>query len=284
MSNAVVTTSTMELTPMRVTYNGIDLGGTLANCVVTAKYSKSEIKADQSGTTVRDRRVSGIEVTVTTEIAEIQNKDRWKVVFPHATKVGTGVGSLAAIEFSQNIGDGDLTNAATLVLHPLSKADADLSSDYKFYKAVASAESSITYGPTEQARLKIVWNILPDESATPNKFFRYGDPTIVQTPASAGSPAFTGTGNGTLTAVTVSNVYTKTETITALCLGAPSGNKSNWAISGSVSGPLGILQLTTGGAGSSATFTSNPINFTITDGTPDFVAGDQFTIATVAAL
>lgn len=176
MSNAVVTTSSMELTPMRVTFNGVDLGGTLANVVINAKYSKSEIKADQSGSTVRDRRVSGIEVTVTTELAEIKNKDIWKVVFPHATLISTGT---AAIDFKQNIGDGDLANAHTLVLHPLSQSDATVSSDYTFFKAVASAESSITYGPTEQARLKIVWNILPDESAVPNKFFRYGDPALV---------------------------------------------------------------------------------------------------------
>lgn len=176
MSNAVVTTSSMELTPMRVTFNGVDLGGTLANVVINAKYSKSEIKADQSGSTIRDRRVSGIEVTVTTELAEIKNKDIWKVVFPHATLISTGT---AAIDFKQNIGDGDLSNAHELVLHPLSQSDATVSQDYTFFKAVASAESSITYGPTEQARLKIVWNILPDESAVPNKFFRYGDPALV---------------------------------------------------------------------------------------------------------
>ena len=175
MSNAVVTTSSMELTPTRVTYNGVDLGGTLGNVVVNAKYVKSEIKADQSGSTVRDRRVSGIEVTVTTELTEIKNKDIWKVVFPHATQITTGT---AAIDFKANIGDGDLSHAETLVLHPLSAADADVTTDYTFFKAVASAESSITYGPTEQARLKIVWNILPDESAVPNKFFRYGDPAL----------------------------------------------------------------------------------------------------------
>ena len=75
MSYATVTTSNMELTPMRVTYNGVDLGGTLANVVISAKYAKSNILADQSGSTVRDRRVSGVEITVTTELSEIKNKD-----------------------------------------------------------------------------------------------------------------------------------------------------------------------------------------------------------------
>ena len=288
MSTATVTTTNMELSPMRVSFgtagSEVDLGGTLGNVVISAKYMKANILADQSGGTVRDRRVSGMEVQVTTELSEIQSKDVWKIVFPHATKTGSGSTTAAAIRFDDNMSDSDLANAKQLILHPLTKSDADKSTDYTFFKAVASAESSITYGPNDQARLKIVWNILPDSSAVPNKFFRYGDPSIVSTSASAGAASFVGTGNGTCTAITVSNVYTKTETITITCLGIPAANKSNWSVSGSVSGPLGILQLTTGGAGSSASFTSNPINFTITDGTTDFVAGDVFTIATTAAV
>jgi hypothetical protein len=165
----------MELTPMRVSFDGTDIGGTLGNVVISAKYAKSNILADQSGSTVRDRRVSGVEITVTTELTEIMNKDLWKIVFPHATLITTGT---AALDFSDNMGDGDLAAAAELKLHPLSKADSDETADYTFYKAVASAESSITYGPNEQARLKIVWNILPDESASPNNFFRFGDPAV----------------------------------------------------------------------------------------------------------
>jgi hypothetical protein len=176
MSQAIVTTSNMELTPMIVKFgtsgSEVDLGGSLGNVVISAKYSKANILADQSGTTIRDRRVSGVEVTVTTELAEIQSKDIWKVVFPHATL--TGAGTSGTITFNQNIGDSDLSNAKSLVLHPESKGALDLSGDYTFWKAVASAESSITYGPTEQAKLKIVWNILPDESVTPNRFFKYG--------------------------------------------------------------------------------------------------------------
>jgi len=182
MSTATVTTSDMQLTPMRVSFgtagSEVDLGGTLGNVALSVKYMKSNILADQSGSTVRDRRVSGMEITVTTELTEVANKDIWKVVFPHATKDGTGTGSLAAIDFKDAIGDGDLANAKQLVLHPLALADADKSQDYTFFKACASAESSITYGPNEQARLKIVWNILPDESVTPNQFFRYGDPAV----------------------------------------------------------------------------------------------------------
>lgn len=181
-TTATVTTSNMELSPMQVKYgtagSEVDLGGTLGNVVISVKYAKSNILADQSGSTVRDRRISGMEVTVTTELAEISNKDIWLVVFPNLTKTGSGTGALAAIDVKDDMSDSDSANAKQLVLHPMAKGSADKSGDYTFYKACASAESSITYGPTEQARLKIVWNILPDETATPNKFFRYGDPAV----------------------------------------------------------------------------------------------------------
>jgi hypothetical protein len=175
---ATITTSEMELSPMQVTFNGVDLGATLSGVVISASYKKSPLLADQSGSTVRDRRVSGIEITVKTELAQVQNKDLWTVVFPHVTMTGTGHAGLAAIDFKDAIGQGDQSNAYELVLHPLSKGAGDASTDYTFYKAVASAESEITYGPEEQAKLSIVWNILPDESVSPNKFFRYGDPAV----------------------------------------------------------------------------------------------------------
>lgn len=181
VSYATVSTPNMELSPMRVSFKGpgagsyVDLGGTLSNIVIETKYEKADIKADQLGTTVLDRRVKGLIVTVTTELNEIQNKDIWKVVFPHATETLTGT---KAVDFNSQIGDSDLGNAGQLRLHPLSKADADVSGDYNFSLATASAESAITYGPDKQSVLKIIWNILPDTSVQPAKFFRYGDPAI----------------------------------------------------------------------------------------------------------
>lgn len=175
LSYATVDATKMELTPMQVKFkppgamSAIDVGGTLSNVVIETKYEKAEIKADQYGTTVLDRRVKGLMVTVTTELTEVQTKAIWKYVFPHAT-VGTDT-----VDLVSAIGDGDLVNAGELTLHPLSKAPTDVDFDYTFFKACSSAETSVTYGPDQQARLKIVWNILPDTSVTPARFYRYGD-------------------------------------------------------------------------------------------------------------
>lgn len=179
----VIHVPNMELTPCRVFFTPpgataeVDLGGTLKNVVVAAKYTKSDIKADQLGTTVLNRKVSGIEVTVTTELAETLNKDLWKIVFPFATQITTSTG---AIEFDSNVGDDDLSHAGKLRLHPQSQSDATVTYDHTFFKACANSDSTITFSPTEQQTLKIMWNVLPDTSVTGQpRFYRFGDTTLV---------------------------------------------------------------------------------------------------------
>jgi hypothetical protein len=264
----------MELTPMRVKFNGVDIGGTHNNVVLAMSYKKSPIKADQLGETDLDYRVSGHEFKVTTELAEIKNKDIWKVALPNARLVTSGPNKMIYAE--SQIGDSDLANHAfNLVLHPLSLQDSDLSGDYKFFKAVAESVTEITYGPTTQGALKIVWKILPDTTVQPARFFVHGDPGIGLVAASAGSPSFSGTGNGTMTSVTVQSGVTVTETITATLVTA-AANGGVFFVSGSVSGPLGLATV-------GVAFVSGQISFTINDGSTDFVLNDAFTVATTAA-
>ncbi len=180
VSFANVQSSEMELTPMRVDFQApgatdfTDLGGTLGNVLVSIKYKKADIKADQMGDgTVLDRRVSGLEVTVTTELAEIKDiATVWTTIYP----IGTLASDSAAMTFTSQVGNSDLANAGILRLHPLSIAPAsDTSFDYYFWKACASAESEITYSSKDQAKMKIVWNVLPDFTTTPARFAKFGN-------------------------------------------------------------------------------------------------------------
>jgi hypothetical protein len=275
LSNASVTTSNMELTPCRVTYKGVDLGGTLSNVIVRPAFEKADILADQSGTTVRDRRVSGLNIQVETELTEVELKENWKVVFPHAFLVESGGNK--QITFPNNVGDGDLSNAGILILHPLNKVDADLSADHKFFKATADATSEFVFSPTDQSRLKVIWNILPDDSTTPELFYVYGDPSIGIVDATAGTPSFSGTGDGTMSPVAAYNQYTVDETITAVCV-TPVVNGGIFHVAGSVSGSLGLATV-----GTPFVAEGNEISFTINDGATDFVLNDQFDVVMTAA-
>jgi hypothetical protein len=284
VSYANVDGSKMELTPMRVSYRGVDLGGTLSNVVVEMKYEKAEIKADQLGSTVMDRRVKGFICTVTTEFTQVQDKlNIWKAVFPHANHAGTAPAD--AMDFNSAVGDGDLINSGLLTLHPLSQIDSVLDYDFTFFKATADAQSSITYGPDKQATIKIIFNVLPDTSVVPPRFMRYGNPGTIFTPAAFAAAVAGGgnVGNGTVSGISVNNATTKTETWTLTCIDAIV-NAGIFSVVGSVTGARGVAYVGTAYHSNSITPSQSEINFLINDGATDFAVGDTFTIATTAAV
>ncbi len=172
-----VTENSMELTPQRVTLNGVDLGGTLDNVVVDLSYSKGEIKADQFGTTVLDRRVNGIAAKVTFKIAEVRDSAIWAQIFPNADYAVSGLNS--AIEFRLPIGASDLDNAVPLVLHPVVTDDAELNQDHTFYLAFPEEVSQITYGPEEQSGLQMVFNVYRQVTGGVSRWYRFGNPSVV---------------------------------------------------------------------------------------------------------
>lgn len=184
VSFASVSPANMELTPCRVSFKKqggsfVDLGGTLGNVVVKPKYDKADIKADQFGSSVLDRRVKGLMVTVETQISEVENKDNWMVVFPHLRDIVSGPDRV--LDFISKVGESDLSLAGELLLHPLSKPDSDVSKDFYAWKATASAESEILFSPDGQMTLKIVWNLYLDTSVTPARLARFGNKDVVVT-------------------------------------------------------------------------------------------------------
>lgn len=176
-SNANVVVSKFDIGPVRVTFDDLDLGGTLDNATVQFKYEKADMKADQAGTTILDQAVSGLDVTVETAIAEVTNIDVLKKIFPNATPVEAGANK--ALDFGNQVGERMLaTKSKVLILHPLNRTDADLTQDWYFYKAAPTEESSYVHSPTEQGKMKIVWRILLDLTQDPPVMFRRGDNTI----------------------------------------------------------------------------------------------------------
>jgi hypothetical protein len=275
-SYASVAPQNFELTPCRVTYNSVDLGGTHGNVKVALNYTKAEMKADQYGETVLDRRVSGFNSSVEFVLAEVNDITKWAAAMPNATIVGTAPNR--SVVFLSKVGESDIALSHALNLHPLSQLDASLIGDLTFVKAVAESVTEITFGPTEQQGLKVKMNIYPDTSVSPAKFAVRGDSSIGFINASFAAAVYTGTGNGTLTNISVTNAAV-TETVTVMCVGIPAANKSNWLVSGATSGVIGYAAITSGSASGLVNFTSSKISFTITDGSTDFIIGDNWTIA-----
>lgn len=284
VSTSNVNPLNIPLTPMRVTFNGVDLGGTTNQCAIHIEQHMVDMKVDQFGSSVIDKVVAGAKFSVKLVLAEVKNKANWKVAFPSLHQVGTGP---YAIYADMQVGDHMLPKAAQLLLHPLENANSDLSEDYLFYKATAMQVSEVKYGPEHQTGLSVEFTVYPDTGTVPARYMLHGDPGIGLVAATAGSAvAGSNTGNGTVGTIAVYNGVTKTETITITVLdGGGSGNDIK--VSGSVSGILGVGHLAQSNGSTLSFIPASPtpqvISFVVTQGTVEFIAGDSFTIATTAS-
>lgn len=176
MTNPVVTTTKMDIGPCQVLFGADDLGGTLDNVVVNFKYEKAPLMADQFGKTLLDEAVSGMEVTIETSIAETRAKLLLSKIFKSANYAGTDPADY--LDFKNRVPLRQLSLAEELTLHPLVEDAADKNFDWTFFKAMPSEESSYTFSPSEQGKMKIVWKVYLDTSVSPARMFRYGDKTL----------------------------------------------------------------------------------------------------------
>ncbi len=171
----------MELTPVKVYFTPasstaeIFLGGTLGNLKISVATEKAVIKADQTGTTPLDKRISGHMFTVTTEIAQVNDFSVVQHIFPSASAI-----SSSGIEWFNAVGHADQTVAGQLRLHPQSMADSASAFDWTFFKVCPTENSEITYSPTEQSKFKVEWAVYPDISnpitanGTDYRFMKFG--------------------------------------------------------------------------------------------------------------
>jgi len=274
MSYASITPSNISISPVRISYDGVDLGAVEGDVSVSIEKPNAEIKVAQYGDTMIDLVNKGVIVKVKARLLEI-SATNLKHVFPAAFKVGsTGLYS------ASNVGYKLSAYAKPLIIHPLDRADADLSRDIKLYKAVSMSPAEIPYGPETISGFEIEWLALPD--FTPGaqaRFMFFGDPSVGLTAASAAAAVAGGgnAGNGTVGSLVVSNANTKTEIVTLTCI-AEAANAGSFHVTGGDGRSMGVATV-------AVAFTSDDgaLGFTIADGGNDFELGDTFTIATTAA-
>lgn len=274
-SFATISPQYFELTPCRVTFGGVDLGGT-DKVSVKIEQKLSAIKADQEGDADIDQKVSGMKITVETALDEVKLKANWAVVFS-ANKLVTQNGH-QSFYFDSQVGASMRAAAKLLNIHPLSMPDDDLSADINIYLATANPSSQLDFSSSEQQKLKVTFMAYPDFTTQPARWMIYGDPGVGIVDATGG-PAVAATGNvgnGTVSNITVNNGDTETEIVSLLCL--TPGASANFSVNGSMSGPLGIAT-----NGLAFVAPGNQIGFTVNDGGTHFALNDSFTIPTVAA-
>lgn len=287
-STANINPQAIQLAPMRVSASGVDLGGTDGGVTLMVKTDLADIHVDQYGKTVINSKVLGQVFGMKFVLAETLDQAKWKVAFPHAKLVKSGMNSM--VYFDMQTGDDLLSHAVQWTFHPLDKDDNDLTDDITIFQGTAKSASEVKWGPDKQNGLQVELQVFPDTATNPPKFMVHGDPSIGVVNASAGVPAAGGgnTGNGTITSVLASNKYTVTETITLTCVGIGGSSSTEFSVNGSVSGALGVFNVAHASS-STATFVPNSpspagyVSFVATQGSTAWAVGDSFTIAMTAA-
>lgn len=271
-------TNDLRLGPCMLTLGGLQLGGTMDGVKISLTPDFVDLKVDQYGDVAIDSVLTSQKYMIETVLAASADKALWDICMPYG-KLNTSGGN-KSFYMENKVGTRMSQFAADLIVHPLEKDDADLSEDFKFYKVIVKSAVEVEYGPSKQRGLKVVFSIIPDTAVSPSRYFIFGDPSIGSVAASAAAAVAGGgnVGNGTCTAQSAGSLAA-TETVTATCIGLDGANKSAWKVEGSVSGPIGTVEITSG----SKAFTSNKVNFTLTDGATDFDVGDVFTIAVTAS-
>lgn len=271
-SNASVTPSNILLSPMRISFNGVDLGGTEGGVTFSAKTKTADIKTDQTGDEAVSSVVMGTEYEVSCILSEVKNKSNWKVAFPFAKLVTSGLQK--AIHLENVTGTDLLQYGQALLMHPLQNDNTDLNEDILCYKAVPVAAAAVKFEHGKQAGLQVTFKIYMDSTVSPPRYVHFGDPAVAAVAATLTQQSYTGTGNGTSSALAPGDSAV-TETITATCIAA-AANGGIFEVIGSVSGALGNARVGTA-------FNNAKAKFTIGDGATDFIVGDVFTFASVAA-
>lgn len=176
-SQATVTPGSFDIGPCQVLHNGTDLGGTSGGVKVKWKYDKAALTADQTGKkTILDMAISGMAVTVETMFQETRNKSKFQLIFPSGV-INTTSGH-QYIDFKDTVAVRQLQYAYPLQLHPLEEAMSSRDYDWYFYKALAQEDSEYTFASDDQAKLKVVWQILLDLTVQPGRLFRVGDQSL----------------------------------------------------------------------------------------------------------
>ncbi|WP_151708804.1 hypothetical protein [Acinetobacter brisouii] len=160
----------VKLGVCKVTFGGTDLGYTKGGVDVTVATETHQVQIDQFGQTPINEYIMGRTVTVKVPMAEttLQNL---VAVMPGAKLVGNG--EVLRVDVPTSIGTNLLDFAKELVLHPISKADADKSED--FVVPLAATAGALDYGyKLENER---IFNCeFKGYPATDGKLFAIGDP------------------------------------------------------------------------------------------------------------
>jgi hypothetical protein len=157
-----------------LTYKGVDLGYTKGGVEVTVESETHEVTIDQFGNTPVNDYVMGAKITVKVPLAEttVQNM---ATIMPGGKLVidETDTDKIRA-DISSGVGLNLIDIAGVLTLHPIGRADSDISEDFTVWKAATAGGLSFGYKVDEERVFDCEFKGYP---ADDKRLFSYGDVT-----------------------------------------------------------------------------------------------------------
>lgn len=270
------------VTSAQVKYKGVDVG-LVSGVKVSVKHLVTDVMSDQAGKSKVNTFYVGDDIEVEISLDEY-TAQKMAIAYPKAAFVSSG-GS-ARITWGRAIGEDFFSSAGLLEVIPTSDDTTFTGRKFTFYKAAPHGDSQFEYGPDKKIVIKTKFTVYPDFTQNAGEYFGYfGQIAAGSLVPATGGPAVAGgsnVGNGTVSGIGVSDVFTKTETWTLVCIHAVV-NGGVFAVSGSITGARGNATVGSAYTSNSIVPGNSEIGFLINDGATDFVIGDSFTIPTVAA-
>lgn len=154
----------ISVKPMKVIWNSIDLGSTSGGVEISLDTQSVDITIDQSGSNILDSFVTGVTVSLSVTIMEL-NATNYNAMI--ASTIGDSFtpaegGTFVGIGTSNNF-SSLFSKAQQLELRPVDATDS--TNSWTFWKAVAMP-SSLSFAADNASTMTVEFKIFPDSTKT----------------------------------------------------------------------------------------------------------------------
>lgn len=164
------TVSNIKIEPMKVKFNGIDVGFCDGDIELNIAENLTEVMAHCAGTNVLSELRTGKTVEVTVTLKETSKAQLEAMLLGGEAIDATSYGYGLSKDFTHTFDD-----AQSLVLHPCALADTDKSRDFTFWKAYPKVET-LTFSGENIFTIPVVFKIYPDMTKDANQqYFMIGE-------------------------------------------------------------------------------------------------------------
>lgn len=156
--------SDVKVIPMRVLWNGTDLGSTSGGVEISVSTESVDILLDQEGANIQDSYQVGTTVSVSMTILELNTTNYNSMIASSIGNTYTPTAGTAVYGFGTDRNfTSMLSRCQTLELRPVNESDS--TNSWSFWKSIPMPES-LSFAPDSANSMSISFKIFPDATKT----------------------------------------------------------------------------------------------------------------------